>query len=72
MTTADTPTTTGDLSELPSMTSPELIADPYRGYGRLREQAPVLRASFMGVSPTWMITRYEDVHAARCSATPGS
>ena len=63
MTTADTPTTTGDLSELPSMTSPELIADPYRGYGRLREQAPVLRASFMGVSPTWMITRYEDVHA---------
>jgi len=45
------------------MMSPELIADPYGGYGRLREQAPVLRASFMGVSPTWMITRYEDVHA---------
>ena len=63
MTTADTPTTTGDLSELPSMMSPELIADPYQGYGRLREQAPVLRASFMGVTPTWMITRYEDVHA---------
>jgi len=63
MTTAGTPTTTGDLSELPDMMAPELIADPYRGYGRLREQAPVLRASFMGVSPTWMITRYEEVHA---------
>lgn len=63
MTTADTPTTTGDLSDLPDMTSPELIADPYGGYGRLREQAPVLRASFMGVAPTWMVTRYEDVHA---------
>jgi len=63
MTTAGTPTTTGDLSELPDMMAPELIADPYRGYGRLREQAPVLRASFMGVAPTWMVTRYEDVHA---------
>jgi cytochrome P450 len=63
MTTADTPTTTGDLSDLPDMMAPELIADPYRGYGRLREQAPVLRASFMGVTPTWMVTRYEDVHA---------
>jgi cytochrome P450 len=59
MSTAGTPTTTGDV---PDMMSPELIADPYRGYGRLREQAPVLRASFMGVGQTWMVTRYEDVH----------
>jgi cytochrome P450 len=63
MTTASTPTTTGDLSGLPDMMAPELIADPYRGYGRLRERAPVLRASFMGVTATWMVTRYEDVHA---------
>ncbi len=63
MSTAGTPSTTGNLSELPDMMAPELVADPYRGYGRLREEAPVLRASFMGVSPTWMVTRYEDVHA---------
>jgi len=54
------PTTTGDL---PDVMAPELLADPYRGYGRLRERAPVLRASFMGAGLTWMVTRYEDVHA---------
>ncbi|HEV7789505.1 MAG TPA: cytochrome P450 [Pseudonocardia sp.] len=59
MSTASTPTTTG---ELPDMMAPELIADPYGGYGRLREQAPVLRASFMGVGQTWMVTRYDEVH----------
>jgi cytochrome P450 len=59
MSTASTPTTTG---ELPDMMAPELVADPYRGYGRLREQAPVLRASFMGAGLTWMVTRYEEVH----------
>ena len=63
MSTTGTPTTTGDLSELPDMMAPELVADPYQGYGRLREQAPVLRASFMGAGLTWMVTRYADVHA---------
>jgi cytochrome P450 len=59
MSTASTPTTTGDL---PDMMAPELVADPYREYGRLREQGPVLRASFMGAGLTWMVTRYEEVH----------
>ncbi|HEY0573491.1 MAG TPA: cytochrome P450 [Pseudonocardia sp.] len=59
MSTASTPTTTGDL---PDMMAPELVADPYREYGRLREQGPVLRASFMGAGLTWMVTRYDEVH----------
>ncbi|MBO0877251.1 MAG: cytochrome P450 [Pseudonocardia sp.] len=43
------------------MMSPELIADPYRGYGRLREQAPVVRGVLMGDAPAWFVTRAEEV-----------
>ena len=41
--------------------SAELLADPYAGYSRLREQAPVLTASMMGGPPLWLVTRYDDV-----------
>ncbi|PRY02660.1 cytochrome P450 family protein [Allonocardiopsis opalescens] len=41
----------------------ELLRDPYGGYSRLREQAPVMRISMMGGSPIWLVTRYDDVRA---------
>lgn len=43
--------------------APDLLADPYTGFGHLREQAPVLAASVMG-PPMWLVTRYAD--ATRC------
>lgn len=47
----------------PALTSPELLADPYGGYGRLREQAPVLRGRYLDDSPIWYVTRYDDVRS---------
>ncbi len=41
--------------------SPELIGDPYGGYGRLRERAPVLRGRYVDGSATWFVTRQADV-----------
>jgi cytochrome P450 len=41
---------------------PELLSDPFRGYARMREQAPMVRAAFPGIAePIWLVTRYEDV-----------
>lgn len=42
--------------------APELTADPYAGYARLREQAPTLTGTIMGGPPMWLVTRYADVH----------
>ncbi len=53
--TAESPAAPVDLF------SPDLIADPFAGYARMREQAPVLSGSFMGGPPMWLVTRYEDV-----------
>ena len=39
-------------------------ADPYPSYARLRDEAPVHRASGPMGSQTWLITRYADVRAA--------
>jgi cytochrome P450 len=42
--------------------NPELLNDPVRGYGRLREQAAVIRALYPGMSaPVWLVTRYAEV-----------
>ncbi|WP_250557168.1 cytochrome P450 family protein [Pseudonocardia lacus] len=52
-------TTTG-----PSMLDPALIADPYGGYGALREEAPVLRGVGPdGSTPLWFVTRQDEVRA---------
>jgi cytochrome P450 len=48
------------LGEIDPM-SPELIADPYGGYGRLRDEAPVQRGRFLDGSPAWFVTRQADV-----------
>jgi cytochrome P450 len=47
----------------PDLMDPALIADPYTGYGRLREQAPVLLGRAMDGSPAWYVTRQDDVRA---------
>jgi cytochrome P450 len=60
--------------------SPELVGDPYGGYGRLREQAPVLRGRYLDGSATWFVTRQADVRtvladprfANDVSAVPGA
>jgi cytochrome P450 len=41
--------------------APDLMADPYGGYGRLREQGAVLRGRYLDGSPAWFVTRYDDV-----------
>ncbi|MET9499911.1 cytochrome P450 [Streptomyces sp. NPDC006552] len=50
--------TTADPVEL---LSPELVADPFTGYARLREQAPTLTGTMLGGPPMWLVTRYDDV-----------
>ncbi|WP_237538968.1 MULTISPECIES: cytochrome P450 [unclassified Streptomyces] len=47
----------------PHMMDPELLADPFAGYGRLREQGPVVRGRFVDGTPVWFVTRYDDVRA---------
>lgn len=39
----------------------EVLRDPAAGYGRIRERAPVVRGSFLGRSPLWVVTRYDEV-----------
>ena len=43
--------------------SDEFVTDPHAAYGRMREQAPVAQASFLGAAPVWVVTRYDDVRA---------
>lgn len=49
----------------PALSDPALTADSWAAFGRLREEAPVLRSSFgMGMdAPIWLVTRYADVRA---------
>ncbi|MFJ5646234.1 cytochrome P450 [Streptomyces sp. NPDC093223] len=47
----------------PHMMDPELLADPFGEYGRLREQGPVVRGRFVDGTPVWFVTRYDDVRA---------
>jgi cytochrome P450 len=47
--------------DLPDVMSADMMADPYRGSGALREQAPVVRGRLMGAVPVWYVTRYEEV-----------
>ncbi|HET8681314.1 MAG TPA: cytochrome P450 [Micromonosporaceae bacterium] len=45
------------------LNGPELIADPYAGFGRIREEAPVARARMWDGNLVWLITRYDEVNA---------
>ncbi|MEU1792085.1 cytochrome P450 [Streptomyces sparsogenes] len=46
----------------PLLSAHELMEDPYGGFGRVREEAPVVKGLWNG-HPTWFITRYDDVTA---------
>jgi cytochrome P450 len=50
-------------STVPDLASQELIADPYGGYDRMREQAPVQRGRYLDGSDVWYVTRAADVRA---------
>ncbi|MCG8915904.1 cytochrome P450 [Actinokineospora sp. PR83] len=42
--------------------APELTADPFAGYARMRERAPMLTGTIVdGGPPMWLVTRYDDV-----------
>ncbi|MET9615357.1 cytochrome P450 family protein [Kitasatospora indigofera] len=45
----------------PGVTDPELLADPVGGYGRLREQGPIVRGRRADGAPVWLVTRHDDV-----------
>jgi cytochrome P450 len=48
----------------PNMLDPALIADPYGGYGALREEAPVVQGVGPdGSTPLWYVTRQDEVRA---------
>jgi hypothetical protein len=47
----------------PDAMAPEFLADPYREYGRLREQAPLVRGTFMGQVEVWYATRFAEANA---------
>nr|AXL05928.1 cytochrome P450 [uncultured bacterium] len=54
-------TTTGIPAEPVELLSPDLVADPFGGYARMRERAPMLTGTMMGSRPMWLVTRYDDV-----------
>jgi cytochrome P450 len=47
----------------PNILDPALVADPYGGYGTLREEAPVLRGVTLDGSECWYVTRQDEVRA---------
>lgn len=50
-------------TEPQDLLAPELLADPYTGFGRMREAAPVVTVSLLGMPPAVMVTRRDDVRA---------
>lgn len=46
-----------------AMHSSELLADPYSGFGRIREDTPVARGRMRDGNPVWIITRHDEVTA---------
>lgn len=50
-----------DTADVLNMRDESMLADPFAAYGRVREQAPLVRAAMPGVEPYWIVTRYDDV-----------
>ncbi|GGX09218.1 cytochrome P450 family protein [Streptomyces noursei] len=48
----------------PNVMEPALLADPFTGYGELREQGPVVRGRFVDDTRVWFITRFEEAREA--------
>ncbi|MFR0356683.1 cytochrome P450 family protein [Streptomyces sediminimaris] len=64
------------LDAEPHARHPDLMADPFGGYGRLRERAPVVHGRYLDGTPAWFVTRHDDVrallHDRRLVNTPAS
>ncbi|WP_131741983.1 cytochrome P450 family protein [Actinomadura roseirufa] len=45
------------------LSDPGLMADPYGGFGRIREETRIARGRLWDGGPAWIITRHEDVGA---------
>src|SRR5918999_5807761 len=43
------------------MADEQLVQDPFTGYSRIRERAPLVRGFMPRVDPAWIVTRYHDV-----------
>ncbi|MGV9775588.1 cytochrome P450 family protein [Streptosporangium sp. NPDC003464] len=53
---------TTDVTGRVDLADPELMRDPFGGYSRMREQAPMALGSLPGsATPIWLVTRYDDV-----------
>ncbi|MFI0421560.1 cytochrome P450 [Spongiactinospora sp. 9N601] len=53
---------TSGITEPIDLMDPDLLHDPFHGFARIREEAPVARAVFPGkVDPILLVTRYDDV-----------
>ncbi|WP_235926323.1 cytochrome P450 family protein [Actinokineospora pegani] len=54
--------TSENQAEPVALLCPELTSDPFAGYARMREQAPMLTGTIVdGGPPLWLVTRYDDV-----------
>lgn len=49
------------FDDMPHAMSDELMKDPFAGYGRLREKAPVIAGRYLDGTPSWFVTRFDDV-----------
>jgi cytochrome P450 len=58
--TAKRPGSTG-AAGIVDMGDERLMRDPFGGYSRIRERAPLVRALVRGVTPVWLVTRHDDV-----------
>ncbi|HET8659337.1 MAG TPA: cytochrome P450 [Micromonosporaceae bacterium] len=43
------------------LNGPDMVADPYAGFGRIREEAPIVRARMWDGNLVWLVTRYDEV-----------
>lgn len=50
------------VSEI-TLTDPDLLRDPFTGYGRAREQAALARLVAPGFGPMWAVTRHAEARA---------
>ncbi|MGV4927565.1 cytochrome P450 (plasmid) [Streptomyces sp. BHT-5-2] len=44
----------------PNVMEPALLADPFTGYGELRERGAVVRGRFVDDTPVWFVTRFDE------------
>lgn len=53
--------TESNATDVVDLTDDEFVSDPFTAYSRIRENGPLTLGVIRGVSPFWLVTRYEDV-----------